>query len=454
MSALHSESPEHALCLIDASPAEAPTAATIERSPAFQVLPHVMSTGERFPVLVRASTGIPPRLPLRYAFARRRLGGPEKLRSSLRSLAPLYAWYERVLGIDLDEHLLAERPINTAHLERALRDVAGSRAAARGAPESSVGSDGERLAPFSPRSHNRRVAVWEDFLLWTLQPKNWVSAGGDREFSSVRVEAQRQAREELIAFFSHTRMPAGQCGRRKGLTQAELEVVEAAIGPDENGSYRSVGFAPECRFRNWLMYQTARWLGLRRGELLKLKVEDLPQEGSEEGEIAVVRRPDDIEDPRVARTPSVKRGDRRVAAPDELLSDLRRYIEHDRKGPARGYLFVSRDGSPLSVDRADDIIRQTGRYAATLFEATYPGRAHSLWSLTWHRLRHTRAAETLPDFLAAGATGMDEFLMYFGWASSESAQPYVSDVHRSRASARLRALYQRDVPGHIWRKHR
>ena len=53
-------------------------------------------------------------------------------------------------------------------------------------------------------------------------------------------------------------------------------------------------FSEATRLRNWLMFEAALQLGVRRGELLKLRLDSLPR-GSDDG-IRILRSPDDPAD--------------------------------------------------------------------------------------------------------------------------------------------------------------
>lgn len=286
-----------------------------------------------------------------------------------------------------------------------------------------------------------------------MEPRNWATAFLPDSTPKER-EARRQARADLEDFFEDQVVPEGRPGRRTAPTDSEIEAIEAAIGPDECGRFRDSGFAPATRWRNWICYGLARYGGLRRSEVLKLRIEDLPVRHRSKATggwaltsavIEVVRRPDDPADPRASRPPSVKRHDRPVVLPDSFLHDIWNWIETvrprtDSSGRASPYLVVTDRGHPLSVDRLGEVIEQAAVLAAREFEARHPGAPHTLDRLTWHRLRHRRAQELLPEYEAAGPTGLDEFREYFGWASMSSAEPYLRDLYRSRAAARREVI--------------
>jgi integrase len=127
------------------------------------------------------------------------------------------------------------------------------------------------------------------------------------------------------------------------------------------------------------MFEAALELGIRRGELLKLRLDSLPR-GGEDG-IRVLRRPDDPHDSR-AKEPAVKTAERVIPASRNLLAIVQAYLTYPRPlGRVFGntpYLFVTRSGSPVSIDTADDVIVAIGRHSGVT-------------PLSWHRLRHTWA---------------------------------------------------------------
>jgi integrase len=413
----------------------------------YRVFIQALPTGERLPLLVNDNTGIPPTLALRYVLARRRRGSSERLRILLRGISDLYEWFDRVAGFNLDAYILAGNTLSTEWLERALTEINSLPRLRTSKSDIHKLADESSCPPLGARANNSRIRAWKDFLIWVLYPKNYYSNIHTTDAPDGPA-ARRVARFDLEMFFEEFCLQEPTIGHRSGLTDAEIEAITLAIGPGENGFPPDNQFAENTRLRNWVMYCTARWGGLRRGELLKLKVTDIPRRIKHGllGElqytdyaINVVRRPDDPDDPRIARRPSVKRGDRSVVLPETLLDDLNSYIDRrENDGVISSYLFVSESGQPLSVERCDDVIKQIGRYAGSLYEVRHPGKSHTLFRLSWHRLRHTRAIELLPLFIEAGARGMDEFLEYFGWASFESATPYLRDLHRDRAGIKVR----------------
>ena len=118
--------------------------------------------------------------------------------------------------------------------------------------------------------------------------------------------------------------------------------------------------------------------GPRSGEMLKQRTEHVNMRRQE---LRIVRNPDDTDDPRF-NEPNVKRGGRNVPISEPLSSyiidyicDWRSQIPGSEKSP---YLFLSRNGSPLSQESVQKMFRKLRDSISDL-----PA------NLTAHLLRHT-----------------------------------------------------------------
>lgn len=132
-----------------------------------------------------------------------------------------------------------------------------------------------------------------------------------------------------------------------------------------------------ARMRNELMIRWMMGLGVRRGELLGLKISDL---NFRTNEAFIARRADDPEDPR-ANQPNAKTADRHLPMSADLAARTRRYIlEHRRQytmARKHEFLFVANGGAPLSMRGLNKIFEVLG--------AVHPG----LPRVFPHLLRHT-----------------------------------------------------------------
>ncbi|MEM5440499.1 site-specific integrase [Paraburkholderia diazotrophica] len=177
------------------------------------------------------------------------------------------------------------------------------------------------------------------------------------------------------------------------------------------------------RQRNYLIVLLLATLGMRRGELLKIRVSDCLL-SREAPAVRIVRAPDDPMDPR-ATEPQVKTESRHLPCERSLARYLNDYICHSRRhmpGADRTpFLFLSRRGSPMSLVRLNGILDQV--------TASHPEFEH----LHPHRLRSTCATE----FRATGlANGLDDervtrnMMYFFGWRSADSVRPYIDAAIR------------------------
>lgn len=122
--------------------------------------------------------------------------------------------------------------------------------------------------------------------------------------------------------------------------------------------------------RNRIMFEICLGMGLRRGELLKLKVKDVVDN------VLHIRRNNDLDDLRQP-LPSVKTEERELTIPSDLVPHLNQYISKVRRSNHTDYLFTTQTGQPLSVAQSDKIIRQLKEFTGI--------------PISWHRLRHTFA---------------------------------------------------------------
>lgn len=141
-------------------------------------------------------------------------------------------------------------------------------------------------------------------------------------------------------------------------------------------------FDMKVRQRNQLIVMILHSLGIRCGELLNLRVEDIDFASQM---LFIRRRADSIEDTRVNQ-PLVKTLERNLPMSDELTRLLHSYITGERKANIKkkkhGYLFITHKegvtrGDPLSVPSYHKIIYRLRSIDSGLSQ------------LTGHKFRHT-----------------------------------------------------------------
>lgn len=167
---------------------------------------------------------------------------------------------------------------------------------------------------------------------------------------SVRDERLPEMRHRLATFVSWLvgKIRVRRRRPKKGLSESRRTAFLNAITPE----HPTNPFAVRHQVRNhalWLMYYDA---GLRKGEGLGLKCEDLLLNGAKK-KLTVERRPDDIEETR-KRGPLAKTLPHPVPLTGRLAQALSKYMIEARPfypGAKRSpYVFFSQMGEPLSED--------------------------------------------------------------------------------------------------------
>lgn len=302
-------------------------------SETYVVRTSVFSSGERFPVLLFKSTLQPVPLPTRYVIdMRRETKQSGTIEQDVRVLGWLYEWAKYV-GIDLESSLRRGEQLSFQELIGFCRYLRSYR------NHNVVGSisykDVSRVNVLSPQTFNIYIDVVQKFLFWAAEkfiPRN-------EDPNRVR-EAIRSAKESIERTFRGQQI-GGSSAAVKGLTDDQVNLLREVIKPNTAKN----PFKKSTQFRNYVIVELKLAAGVRRGELLKLKLNDLPIGAKKT--LSVVRSPDDKEDSR-KKEPQVKTLERQIPLSRALAQDLHRYVEKHRKSGRHKYLFTSnRDGSPL-----------------------------------------------------------------------------------------------------------
>lgn len=164
----------------------------------------------------------------------------------------------------------------------------------------------------------------------------------------------------------------------RSIDDEQVEVLLEVVRPDSDIN----PFDSKVQVRNRLIVILLFHLGIRRGELLNIRVQDI---NFSKNHLAIVRRPDDKDDFR-ANAPHVKTQGRILPLSDGLAKDLHTYISKDRRSvPGAGkhdYLLVTHKegpslGQPLSKSGYQKILSELREQSPKLRE------------ITGHMLRHT-----------------------------------------------------------------
>ena len=398
----------------------------------FSILPLVLASGERLPALVETQTWLPVLVGNQWSTRYRRYRVQSStLTQDLRAIARLYDWSLTVADFDLDPLLLSGQTLSAAQVRSLAEHLRYGKTAGTSGDDTLSASE-EVVTPsvYFNNAYDRQLSVIEAFLIWALDREN---RGGGPD---LPLEQMASLQVQLHRIFESLRGGFVPSKRIEPLSVAEVEQIRKVIAPlpdfPQEWKFPSLGFTQSVQLRNWLMFETALGLGLRRGELLKLRVDSLVK-GGQEG-IRILRYPDDLHDSRV-REPAVKSAERLLPLSSLLLNGMQAYLSLrpplGRVAGKTGYLFTTRDGKPVSLDAADSIAAEISRRSGIAF--------------SWHSLRHTWA-ENLADQLLKREDGLEVLMYLGGWTNPKSPERYIEHARHRQAGEWLK-LYQQTEEG-------
>lgn len=295
--------------------------------------------GERLIVLVDES-GMPLFYPALYVTVhlRGRSLALNTIQNALDAVKALYAW-QGYYGHDI-ESSFSRGELLQAHDVHSLRDFM-QRPLSRD-NGGKIATTSGRPAAVSTSNQYARMSVIADylgFLAGQLQ-EPFTHGSEDTQRMVAQINANRPRKS--------TRSNGDR--DEKHLDDVLLDALEDALKP---GSGNNPAHEYAVQVRNALMFSILRVAGLRRGELLNLKVEDID---FAKNTLKVVRRADSNDDAR-AYQPVAKTRERTFPLLPELVDKIRGYVLGQRnKVPGakkHGYLFVTHksgtsQGRPLS----------------------------------------------------------------------------------------------------------
>ena len=274
-------------------------------------------------------------------------------------------------------------------------------------------------------SASTRLRNIRDYLGWLTLTR----------ISKHRVDASlRLSLESSIQYTSsaiEARMPSGahkhsRIDQREGL---EPEVLSQILKVTNPQSQENPWSDEHSKYRNELIILLLLNCGLRRGELLNIRISDLD---FRESTVAIVRRADDVSDPRTNQ-PKVKTRGREVPLSEGLLDKTITYIMNHRSaiGGAKkhDFLFVASDsGRPLSIPSLNKIF--------TVLKSKFPKLSDQLFP---HIFRHTwndRFSEEMDKNRVGEEQEKKERSYLMGWSeTSGTAATYTRRHIRKRAQA-------------------
>jgi integrase len=384
-------------------------------------------SGERLPMLLDDDDL--PIVPACEWLLSRRHFGLSTLSRNANEIKAIHGWAKKQ-RIDIYERIRSGRQFTEAELtsliEHLRRPVFTARAVAK-------------LA-VSPDTANKRLSTGQRHLTWFID-----EVTGAPGTPPALWEPLTEMREKLLKYFLAARQgPEGNRKFHKHLTLKQVQFLQDALDPE---GLILFGRDKRGRLRNFLMVCLLVFLGLRTGELLSLRLQDV-RFGAITS-INVVRRALSSNDPR-RRPPQVKRLGRiliidnprvNILLDNYIMNERQWCIDHG-KGQESGFLFVSDEGEPLSADR----LRQLFIDLRTRFPDDLPSH------LTPHSLRYTFTDTVSGELLRQGMeeAQREKILMYLRGDSSASSQDtyinYQAQGHTALSLYQSQAASKRNAP--------
>ena len=286
-------------------------------------------TGEQIPIILD-NEGLPVPAPNEYLLSRRDKSTNTLVRNA-RELIILYKWLYSE-QIDLRKKLTDPVSFNSAQINSVLVEQ--------------LRQDREQSKAVSPITFNQRLTTVRQFINWYMSVLISQLPYSSNKFKSLS-ERKSVFNEWLSGSFISA--PPSRKYLKKGLSEEESNFLMNILDPT---SIHSFGNNEAVKYRNFISVGLMIYCGLRPGELLSLRVEDIAI-GSISS-VSIVRRKPDLGDTRKPR-PQVKRNGRLLPIENlelakclnEYIVDLREVLE-DKSELESDYLILSDEGEPLS----------------------------------------------------------------------------------------------------------
>ncbi len=353
----------------------------------YRLRPLILDCGERYPMLLD-SNGMPHWHATLFVTTQLRNAGKaaNTMMSVLAAIRVLLTWANSA-GVDIEERFAQREFLNDQELESLWRYLATRRTASlkpeimgkvvrlpRNVEQSRAKTPQDKVGVASNTLYTRisYVASYLSWLAIRLVEQN------AKHVDAATMDRIKDMGSRLNARRPTKRSPSLLAARR-GLSDEQQKVLLETISP---GSATNP-FAPALQNRNELIMLMLYHLGVRAGELLGLRVEDVD---FQKNTVLIARRHGDKKDPR-GNQPVAKTADRIIPIADGLARRIADYVMTERRkvpGAKRHpFLFVTHRsgpflGVPLSIPSLIKVFAEIQRAAP-----------EHLGSMSAHTLRHT-----------------------------------------------------------------
>lgn len=382
-------------------------------------------SGERHAILVDEA-GMPLFYPTLWVTVILRGGARavNTIHNALNAIKCLYAWQD-AYALDVEQRF-SRGAFLKANEVHALRDFL---------QESQSQKTNGRVVPFtrkqknvSPSSQYARMSVAAEYLEFLARRVCPSSEEAEKRITAMVAQIKANRPNQT------TKTMVGERDENH-LEDSALDALETKLSPGTEGN----PFTDySVQFRNALMFAILRNTGIRRGELLNLKVDDIDFAANT---LRIVRRADSPHDIRRYQ-PVAKTRERQFPLHAELVNRIHEYVAQHRSKLAaakrHGYLFVTHkegryQGAPISNSAFSKFIEVLKGIVGAI-------HAHKLrhhWNYTFSSLS---AAKGLP---AAREEKLRSYLM--GWEQTSGTAATYNRRHIKQEAADSMLELQRKV---------
>lgn len=389
----------------------------------YRVRTFLLPSGERFALLI-GDDGVPELFSSLYITARYRRRSVSSQQAVLNAINVLLGHVKRH-GIELTERFKVGEFLGPGECESLLGsfEVKYGRATRRQAKLVALQrvKKGHLYAPKSARNATQysRLSYAGKYLRWL---GNILGSGP--------LSVRRGDIEAMYANICEIRPPSSN-GQEKDEEDAFTEEDDSLLAELlELGSARNP-FRPSVQLRNLLLIELMRLLGKRKGEVLNIRLRDID---TALGQIDIVRRPNDKNDPRLNQ-PRVKTRQHTVPVGPNLLRLIEMYLSVRREVPGAlksPYLLVTHkpgptQGSPMTIAGVNKVF-ETIRQAEPRLSHLHPHLLRTYFSNSTARMQR-KSRRVQPD----GSRGPEVDRQVRNFLAGRSPESGVDSVYTKAA---------------------
>lgn len=390
----------------------------------------IISDGERLPMLLESDTGIPDYWITLYSITQLRSRGlaVKTIEQTLQHLKLLMFFlknnYREEINLEKcleDAKLLSLSEIEILcdicklHIEDLTKEYTSTNMQTNIKLNSLENfrntSKSKNITTVNPKTTGHRIRAIKDYLVWLGN----TFLSNNEDFGLKILSLKDNIKTVTSALEARIPKSYSTVSGKRGLTEEELKTLFSIIDKNSALNPWKSSFA---KTRNELIIFWLYEFGLRRGELLNIKMSDL---NFQEETVSILRRPDDSDDPRTNQ-PVVKTQARKLAMPKNLLDLTYSYLfgirEKLPESVYHPYLFVAdKSGLPMSIPALNKVFSELRKSSPDLPKNFSPHIMRHSWNDNFSKIMD---AKDIPE---EREKQIRSYLM--GWSpTSDSASTY------------------------------